>query len=470
MNKTTTDSRSQKITYTFYILIGLQIIIGILWMILNASAYPKFGDSNEYIELSETLVLDEYRPILYPLILRGAIFLENIINVSFKPLVYLAQNLISFLSIFYGISVIDSILLKENSGLGKRIIRRLAVTLSIITIPMITFLNFSILTDSLATSMLILLITELILMLHKESLGWYHYLIMGMALLVQSLLRADRQYSCLLLTIIFFLVRLVKEKQHRIRILAAMLCVCLLVPLGTRFVNSRTQTPGIHGRIHTNLDFILLDRIVWPHMTENYESFPDEIKAIVSFEDAQTFDYHNNFVMYHLAPIVEEAVGEEEAGQVYRTMARIVWQNQPLQVIGDITEDIVAMIFTPISSFLSAFNLCQKGDNWNIECMSTETPVLTKVYSFYYEILFMMILLYGLISRIRHTQNSEARKTFRKVIRPYTTISLIFTLWFCLGDGAPPNDRYALIIYVTWGLIELGILGVWNQKSKKASH
>lgn len=39
----------------------VQIGFGIVWMVYNINDMPGFGDSAEYINLSQSLALDEYR-------------------------------------------------------------------------------------------------------------------------------------------------------------------------------------------------------------------------------------------------------------------------------------------------------------------------------------------------------------------------------------------------------------------------
>ncbi len=303
-------------------LIAIQIGISVVWMSKNIAAFPLFGDSNEYLELSRTFALDEYRPILYPLILNGIQTLGQLTGIPFQLLTYVIQTVLNFTAIFYGVTIVERMLSERQEHSISRICLRLLISCYILTIPMMTFMNFSILTDSLATTLLIVLLTELILLSSEDRPSWIHIPITGLSLFAESLLRADRQYSCLLLLILFLLVRLLKKRSSRLYTLLAILFVCGLIPLATRTINHHTQTPGLNGRIQTNADFILLDRIVWPHMEENYDSFPDEIKSILTKKDARVFDEHNNNVMYQMAPLVEGAVGSDRAGEVYRTMAR----------------------------------------------------------------------------------------------------------------------------------------------------
>lgn len=447
-----------------FVLMLIQIILGILWMAQNIQATPLFGDSTEYLNLSYTFILDEYRPVLYPFIIRCIRYIGKHTYMNFNILLYGFQTIISFGSIYFFVSIIDYIMGLYKNADKKRYFFRAFFTLYLMTIPMITFMNFTILTDSLATSMMILFLSALMLLFSVQR-ARYVYLLIIISVIAQSLLRADRLYSCILLTFICFLIKILKSSGVRKRIIIAMLSVCLISVGAVKGIGHFTQTPGAYGRVQTSLDFILLDRIVWPNMTANYGHFSSEIQSYISWEEAQEFDSHNNKVMYQMAPLLQTRVGKDKAEQIYREMASVVFANQPQKVLTDIGEDVLAMIATPFSSYLNTKGRCNKADSWNIYCLSSETPELTVQYNSFYHYSFMSLLVIGiLICIILKVEKQELQilKLFRKLM-PCFGMCIILTLWFSLGDGAPPNDRYALIIYLSWSLVSLGFVGTWRE-------
>ena len=141
------------VRYIVYALIFVQVGLGIYWIFRNFMNIPCFGDSTEYIKLSESLQIDEYRTILYPLILKVAIAIQNRIHIPFQALIYIGQFVLSFASIYYTCYVVLSDG-KDSPEYTKLII----YTMGIITIPIINFLNFTILTDSLALSFLLVIL------------------------------------------------------------------------------------------------------------------------------------------------------------------------------------------------------------------------------------------------------------------------------------------------------------------------
>lgn len=441
-------------------IMAVQIISGFVWMIMNLTNIPIFGDSTEYLNLSQTLQIDEYRPILYPLLIRYAVKFSAYLPVQYQTLLYLGQTFLSFLSIFYVAYQIGNLafpVLKKDSNkffwTGT-----LFVSLYVMCIPMITFMNFTVLTDSIATSMLLFTVGAVIHIFHSSKLLWKDFLLIFFSMTVEYILRADRLYTCTLFLIISFLIYLVKKRKSlffRRAVIFSLSTVLLSTGLAGG-INHFTQHPGIYGRIPTTFGFVLLDRIVWPNMTANYNDFPEEIQKLIPKKAAMTFDEHNNNVMYKMAPALRERVGEKEAEEIYKEMASIVFKNQPVKVIWDITNDILCVVFTPVSAFLSMYGMADTADEWNLHCVSQNSP---KLSNFYYTFYLHTFIVFFAVSCIVYVLDKKKKPlSFFSILAPGFLLCLIIALWFSIGDGAPPNDRYALLHYIVWAFWVLGIL------------
>lgn len=446
--------------FCLIIIMMIQICISFMWMKRSVGQIPSFGDTGEYLELSETLILDEYRPILYPLFLRVIIKFGDIIQISYYKLVYLLQSMVFFGASWYTLSVV----------LPKKIKYRHVVigfcTAYMMSIPMITFMNFSILTDSLAVSMLLIIISCIVRLLREKHISILNILWLVATVLAESLLRADRFYSCIIFLLVFFGLKVKKDILFKVNWKkTGLILIAVMVSIGVivKGVNSTTQIKGVNERIETNFSFILLDRIVWSNMRENYETFPAEIKAVISKKEAKSFDKHNNRVMYELAPALEEKVGKKEAERMYRAMALIVFKNQPGKIIGDIVEDLLCVVFTTQSTLLSKYKLASTAHSWNIKCVSGGNKQLTQIYDKYYLHTFNFVFIFLLVLAgccVLKERKVELLKSVFEGKLPYIAMSLIIAAWFSIGDGAPPNDRYALIVYLTEFLLLIGFVEV----------
>lgn len=447
------------VRYIVYGVIAAQIGMGIWWIIQNITTIPRFGDSTEYIDLSQKLQLDEYRTILYPLILRIAIAVGNRIHVPFQTLVYLGQLALSFSSIYY---VCRSQFVRDDKPENWK--KLLFYTLGIMTIPVINFLNLTILTDSLALSFLLVILVQIQRVWQSDRVNVGDVVVLVVAFLLEALVRADRIYSCTLYLVVYSVIRLIKKVDwRRFVIVVGMVVLTAGAAIG---INRLTQTPGLYGRVATNLDFILLDRVVWPNMAANYDDFSDEIKNTISLEEAMKFDEHNNNVMYYLAPLVEERVGTERASAMYREMAKVVWKNEPGKVIGDTARCFVGFFFPHTNAYLSYHGKTETNNGWNLHCWSTKTEKLSDEYYHYY-IFFFGVVFWGIAIVLSLLKLLTPKKCvlhdvkfalYAKKLVPYIAMSALICAWFSLGDGAPPNDRYVTLCHVTWNLWVYGAL------------
>lgn len=449
----------------------VQIVLGILWITKNLEVIPGFGDTTEYLELSQTFAPDEYRPILFPILLRLIQMAAAQLNIPYQTLLYVLQLVINYFAIFTAVHYVS-----KSAKYLPGILLELFFTTYIWTLPMILWFNCTVLTDSFALSALIWMIILLTMYVKDErsnSLIWIGILV---TYLLQALMRSDRTYSacvmivgCILMRALHSLFRAIAGKfrrksiydedyaDHRPRKSSGPLwtylfpiiitVVGVLIVLG---VNSATQTPGSKGRVTTNLPFILLDRVVWSNMENNYEYFPDEIKDVITIEEAKEFDSHNNQVMYQMAPLVEERVGKEKASEYYVTMAKIVWEHDKEKVIKDTAGTVAAFLMMPQSETLNRWKLLSTNTGWNIKCMIGGDEKLTRFMFSYYMYSFCLVFCTVCIFCW------FIMKTYRKSVGRlscFIGMSVLLALWFGIGDGAIVNDRYALIVLVTWGLM-----------------
>lgn len=441
-----------------YAVIGLamlaQIVMSVIWMAGSVNAVPGFGDTAEYVALSDSFMLDEYRPVLYPLLLRIA---RNISEDHYFHYIYALQTGLCLACMVYAVYTIDCI---RNAGreVKWRAANRLLWVfggLYLTSIPMITFFNFTVLTDSIANSLLVLFLSVCIQVIYRGRLSIGYGVTLALSLIGQCLIRADRMYSGILLLLILAIMALIRNPRKRRAILLGTACI-VAVTLGVvGVVSSATQVRGRNGRVQTGLSFILLDRVVWPHMLENYKYFPQEIRENITLEEAATFDSHNNNVMYQLAPALEARVGREKAEEYYRTMAQIVWKHSSKAIMKDIGETTRYVLVTPLMHYMSVKGYYNKTNiGWNMHCLSSGMPEFTTFYDENAFYLLVAALAVTLIIAVGNRIRRIGRGT-PLLLWPYIIESVIICLWFTLGDGAPANDRYMLIIYVTYAIIPL---------------
>lgn len=441
----------------------LQIGLGILWMALNLGKEMGFGDTVEYLNLSDTLRVDEYRTIMYPLLLRATRIVDSGTGISYLCMVQVLQTIICGVSIFYCIWLVG-----KRTGITVSLRNHVFITLYIICIPMIMFMNYSVLTDSLAFSFLVVTVAEYAMLWHTDRLEKRDVWVFAATLFMESLMRADRIFSVSIFMVIYgavqFVISVPKGKEAFINIKSNTwkIVVISFVTIGMAGgINHATQTPGLYGRIRTDLGFILVDSFAWTRISANYERYPEEIKDILTYDEAVAADADNNSMMYSFAPNIESKVGEDKADQYYKEITSVVMKNNGMDVIAKKIENCLWMCITPCMNYWSYVKgRLPTAIGWNVYCCEQSSVELTHFIVRVYDwVAGVFLLPLSLFLRIIFRKMEEVH-SLEKGLLPFFVMHLIVILWFVLGDGAAPNDRYILLGYAFWALYEIGMIDI----------
>ena len=440
--------------YLVYSLMTVQIVMGMIWAVRNVRMVPGFGDTPEYISISANMKVDEYRTVFYPLIIKGAIFLQNHLGISYHYFMYALQSILCIAAIFYMWHYLYEKVLNQ-----KGIIEEMIFSLYLFTIPMVLCHSFTILPDSIALSALLVALTQLV-RIPREKSSIRNGVIFFIAVFIELAIRADRIYSFTIFVAAYSIIYLFKTKEFKKYIIVfGLMLLAMVSNLG---INSVTQQKGYYGRIETSLPFILLDRVVYPHMTENYNDFSDELKEVVSIEDAQVFDSHNNHVMYTFAPMLQRKVGKEKAEEFYMEMASVVWKNEKVAVMGEILYKFGIMYFVPFFADSAMKGKVVTNFGWIFRNYAISSPKLTEIYFKYYNIGFgyigLLLTVLLIIWGIKGADSRDKMKKWCKTLMPFFIMIFIICLWFAAGDGDTANHRYVLISYIMWPVFTAGLL------------
>src|SRR5262245_18332213 len=135
------------------------VAIGCAWWLANLKDMPAYGDASQYFELADSLQVDQYRTLFYPLLLRGLQGVAQRMNAPVEWLVYGLQTAAMLLSIAYLARALWVVTANTNrfaflATISARV-RRLvigAATLAVFTEPPVNHFALSVMTDALAAS------------------------------------------------------------------------------------------------------------------------------------------------------------------------------------------------------------------------------------------------------------------------------------------------------------------------------
>ncbi|MDR6926900.1 hypothetical protein [Pseudomonas sp. BE134] len=442
-----TESRSLKnklgITLSVLVVFSLlaNAVIGVLWICRNFNFIPVYGDTPEYFALSKTLVVDQYRGVFYPAIIRVASILSEIFATTPQVLIYAMQL---FLALIAAFSLCTLIL--RNRPFAKVV--SLVVAISVTLNPLIAHFCMSVLTDSLAASFTVIFSAALIRACAKEATVkrfFINSLIAALTLTLLSTLRVDKLY----LSIAVFLLALCalclsrKNKSSIYKLLVGLLL--LVVSVGSAIAIKNTTT--VYNSQRPPLDFssMAFNRVVWPRLTEVYPYLSDAVKSHITMADAELFDSHNNYVFPLLTRELAKADGKKTIDAV--TLATIKYF--PLQVATNTLFDFTKYSLPNLQFPLEAYNILPKsaGTSWTIERMEMLRPLTTKIYLIIGLIQFIAVGL--LVVWFFSTQVSIYKLCKENYLTVLIILSTIFTnsALFALSSGMHAHIRYAIPTY-----------------------
>lgn len=173
-----------------------------------------------------------------------------------------------------------------------------------------------------------------------------------------------------------------RELCKQIRQLAY--CIILIAAFGGIIAGLRSLafTEGKEGSQNT-FWFSMASRTAWPRLWENHPRWSEELRAIVEDVVWDTSCNPDNLERI-FKPVLEQAVGEDQAQEYYREIAKIGWQMNKRQIVNQIAGDLLT--YAAPSSVLQ---LQLSGRSYafvsgrNYEIMGMNRPRLTKYYVAY---------------------------------------------------------------------------------------
>ncbi|MBE6089730.1 MAG: hypothetical protein E7206_17195 [Clostridium beijerinckii] len=134
-------------------------------------------------------------------------------------------------------------------------------------------------------------------------------------------------------------------------------------------------------------------------------------------------------------------------------MTKAVFRNQSEKILFDIGKDITAFISFPITIAIDSNGYNISASDWSYTRMA-EPHAITSMYYYKFAMYSFMIIMIPLFIYMWTRKGSFTREVTR-MLRPMLWASIILAFCFSLVSGAPPNPRYALIVFMCWGVAGL---------------
>lgn len=439
-----------------FIGLSLQMVLGVLWICCNFGRFQEFGDSLFYIEVSKSMVFDEYTGALYPVLLMLVRGIEELLRIPYTFMIHLLQLAVAGYAGWRFLRAFG----------GRNRLFLMWGSLVLLTFPMVAQCHLAVLPNSGALSMFMLELSVGVEVVRNKSAVSYKQLCkMNLFWLLSALLLPDYFYFGAVPVVLLWLYHLCRcrkqaepGKQAGMRLVYHLVLVAAFTGM-IAGIGSLIQQEGAYGRPAKTLDAALFRRMTWTSLYDTYDEWPAEMQEACPFAVMmETTEYADHMELI-FQPRLETAVGREKAQQYYREVWQLALSYNKGGIIRETAWDAVSYMLPP---FAAKLLLEGRGyDSYvgrNYETMKNEAPVLTKYYMDYSAWWLLVGLVVALLAEAALLLHKEKRNGFSGK-NHWMSIVLcvipagIFVLWYTLqGAGVwdYKNGVFAGLLWIIW--------------------
>ena len=220
-----------------------------------------------------------------------------------------------------------------------------------------------------------------------------------------------------------------------------------------------------------------VSRFVWPNFASNYFFWDEEVKAVLSEEDAVRLCQRIDLLEEEFYPAMVEAYGTGKATKLCLEMGYRCLMDRSRETVSEIGRDLRDHLLIP---FTIEGNLQGRGVSmtaWNYGRMKARSPVLVKYY-FRYGGFELPILLLGSLLLWWFHRNDQIGQWLKeraagREIRPpayrdggrggnaapwklLCFAVILYTLWYTMRSNLPIDYKMVLPILFVWYLASVG--------------
>lgn len=439
------------------VLLALNAIVGAFWLVQNYGVVPRYGDTVEYLARAQTLEVDQYRGIFYPVLLRAGFIASYFTNLPLHIIIYLIQICVSLFSIYFLVDTIFEFLYKSRE-------RVLLVSVLAGFSPLVVHFSLSLMTDSLAASFTILFLTGLVrgcLRAQAEE-RWYVFLAFStLAFCLMALTRVEKLYlgAIMFSGVLIANIGINRHNFAKHKINPGLLGVVFFMVSIASILTIKEQTTVYNNdRPPLSLENMAFNRIVWPRMSDVHPYFPRALKDKITLADARAFDSDANNVYPFLVEMLKDPDGQAQINSI----TLLTLRNFSGAVIRKTVFDFIKYTIPNVAFPLEITQVLPESfwTRWTVTRFAMQTPVLSGVYLAIGSIQFFVCILFLFVIFFRRYLNSKETGILYSVTKkmkhlPFFVITfsaaiLLNSSMFTLSAGLDAHIRYALPTYTIY--------------------
>lgn len=428
----------------FFVLMTLQIVLGLVWIIGNAGKVPDFAETKELLEISRTWVPDDYVGVCYPALLWLTKGLESVTGIPYNLFVYLLQTVVAFLAAVFFLQ--KSGLVKCEAGTGKW--RLYFGAAYLVTIPMAAQCHVAVLPFSLAASSFLVVLGEAIFLCKKGSQNVAESVwIMGGGWLLGALLLPEYLWLIGFFAVAVFGLYMWKNRKCYPLMLIAVAVVLLVNGLQAGLL----QEPRSRGRMEKSFSGAMLRRFVWPHFFANKYFWNSYITDLFDDEELLEISENPENVARIFGLKMEETYGKEMADREYRKMVGVSLEMRTKEIVFAVGSDALAYACPQVSMDLQLKGVGVSYTGWNYSRMQGQMPVLTKYYVKFASASFYVLLALGCVALLVKKGKGDCKKEKSWGRRAFCLLAVLeLVIWYTMSGAGMQDYRNSLVTATLW--------------------
>ncbi len=409
---------------------AIQIVMGALYIGSNFMTVPVFDESQQYLEMARTLVIDEYAGILYPLLIR----------LCQLPSVVPYQILLYGLQLFMGLFSVYHFVYTWTDRPGVA----LTCSLWINTIPFVAQAHVTVLPHSLVFSLLVIMLLEILKdTRHREPLALADLTVVLCSYTFLVQLGREYFFAGTLLVLWSVVVQLYARKRQMMMFWVTAL-ICVGVVLSNSAIYGATQKEGAYGRMQRSVEGTFFLRTGMSIMEDRFMVYmPDDITECFDGAELKEFAKYPYKLQKEFGPTLEDRYGPKTANELYWKLGLIGLGNATKDTLKGIGEDTLSYGF-PAGMYFTWRSGDLKGiTSWNYQQFIEKVPRLSvnyiKLSQFFWLIGFVGATAAGIILAVRKG------RYYVRIWLPVVVYVIIYGLYFALQGTNVYDYKLALL-------------------------
>lgn len=432
---------------TAAVLCVTQSVAGAWWWVRSWGAIPEYGDTSEYVWQSETLEIDGYRTLAYPLLIRVATHVESWTDVPWNEQISILQLVVSVLAAWYLAAAVAG---------RARPWWVAAATAAGVCAPLPLHFTHAVLTDSLGASALLIMTGGLVRVVARDERGVLAVSGVVVGAAGSVLLRPDRLYVCAAVALAALVVLAVRRLRHRItgrELLAGTAVVLvgvLLSATAATWLNRETQTADL-GRQQQTLAGAAFDRIAYRHLEDIRPLLSDDVAAALPPVPAPSTP---------AAPAGPALAHLREVGGEPFVRATIVATLRccAAEVAWEATRDLGLNVLGPYPVAADWVTGHNGSTQWNFSRMRATSPASTDAFMGWSVATTALLLPLTVGVLVAARRRRDVRPWRASALVVVAAVVLALSGVFALVTSLDPNSRYTLAVQSAWWVVPIALL------------